>query len=133
MFPRSLAPLALLVVGALAGCGGGARLVQGGGDGGGVVAIPANNNTWPFHYREKAEKMMTERCPNGYVVMEEKEVVVGQKTIRRASTDTNTTDLPGTRRQPPGSLTTSTTTNTTETVPETEYRITFRPKQPGER
>jgi hypothetical protein len=50
---------------------------------GGVVAIPTNTNCWPFFYREKAEAMMLERCPQGYVVDKEEEVFVGPSSYRR--------------------------------------------------
>ncbi len=72
---RLLLP-AVLLAAAASGCAG-ARLVQGTADGG-VVAIPSNSNSWPQRYRESAEKLMAERCPNGYDIVEEKEVVVGQ-------------------------------------------------------
>src|SRR5437879_2196534 len=74
---RLLLP-AVLLAAAAAGCAG-ARLIQGTPEGG-VVAIPSNSNSWPHRYRESAEKLMADRCPNGYDVVEEKEVVVGQMT-----------------------------------------------------
>ena len=46
----------------------------------GVVAIPANSNAWPFHYRDKATKIMSEHFPEGYEIVREEEVVVGKTT-----------------------------------------------------
>jgi hypothetical protein len=51
---------------------------------GGVVAIPSNTNAWPTHYRDHALELIAQKCPNGYVIVDEKEEVVGQ----RVSTDT---------------------------------------------
>jgi hypothetical protein len=47
---------------------------------GGVIAIPANNDMWPFHYRSKAEALLVQQCPEGYVIELEEEFVTGQTT-----------------------------------------------------
>src|SRR3954462_10714854 len=72
---RLLAPALLLA--AAVGCGSSARLINGTPDGG-VVAIPSNSNYWPLKYRDDAEKLMAQRCPNGYEIVSEQEVVTGQ-------------------------------------------------------
>ena len=46
----------------------------------GVVAIPFNSNAWPFHYRDKAAEIMSKHFPDGYEIVREEEVVVGQTT-----------------------------------------------------
>jgi hypothetical protein len=70
----------------------------------GVVAIPRNTNAWPCYSRTEANKMMDEKCPDGYQIVEEGEVVTGKMAISAAS--------PETRPQ---------------MVDSTEYRIKFRP------
>ncbi len=60
-------------------CGGCARYVMQSADQG-VVAIPMNTNIWPFAYRDEAHKMMIEHFPEGYIVEQEREAVVGQTT-----------------------------------------------------
>lgn len=44
---------------------------------GGVVAIPDNSNHWPDYNRRHAEELMQAKCPGGYVIDREEEVVVG--------------------------------------------------------
>jgi hypothetical protein len=55
---------------------------------GGVVAIPSNTNFWPTFNRRHAEELMQARCPAGYVIEREEEVVVG--TTQSVDTTTNT-------------------------------------------
>jgi hypothetical protein len=55
---------------------------------GGVVAIPSNSNQWPTYYRDKAEKLIREKCPDGYEVVMEEEVVTGQVTHVESRTKT---------------------------------------------
>jgi hypothetical protein len=63
------------------------RLVRTSKDGG-VVAIPSNSNQWPTYYRDKAEKLMREKCPDGYEIVQEEEVVTGQVTHMTSQTKT---------------------------------------------
>jgi hypothetical protein len=79
----------------------------------GVVAIPHNDDTWPEHNREHAEALMKEKCPRGYTVVSEEEVVVGQVQHTQANSDHI---APGLRR----------TTESTSTEDKKEFRITFR-------
>lgn len=74
----------------VAGCAG-RRLVRTDAAGG-VVAIPNNSNYWPTYYRDKAEEMIRQRCPNGYEIVGEEEVVTG--TVTNTSTQTNTKQAP---------------------------------------
>src|SRR5262249_27995331 len=126
--PRFSAPLifgSILLV-TLSGCGDARFVAQD--QFGGVVAIPSNSNSWPTHFREKAEKLMTQKCPQGYNIDREEEAVVGQTTTASTNTDTRTYDLQNGRRAPAGSLATSTTNRSVAVQNQTEYRITFHAK-----
>jgi hypothetical protein len=92
---------------------------------GGVVAIPSNTNSWPTNYRDEAEKLMREKCPQGYVIEREEEVTVGQTTTSKTNNDTKSYDVPGGRRSPSGTVTTTTTDRSVAVQDKTEYRITF--------
>jgi hypothetical protein len=119
---RLLVPAAL-VLAAVTGCGTTARIVHSSPEGG-VVAIPSNSNYWPLKYRDEAEKLMAQRCPNGYEIVQEGEVVVGKTATTSENVD---------RRSPTNSKykVEKTTTSTTHVVSDqTEYRITFRAVQP---
>jgi hypothetical protein len=66
--PRLTRRLAPLLLAAACGClNSGPHFVERT-DGGGVVAIPNNSDVWPTHYRSRAEKLMAEYCPDGYVI-----------------------------------------------------------------
>jgi len=47
-----------------------------------VVAIPQNDNSWPEKNRDHAETLMKEKCPHGYTVLNEEEVIVGGEVQR---------------------------------------------------
>jgi hypothetical protein len=115
---RLLLPAALLLVAAV-GCGS-ARLIHTTPDGG-VVAIPSNSNAWPNYYREEAEKMMAKKCPNGYDIIEEGEVVVGKK-----ATTSELVDRSSPSNVPPGQGNVTSVSKITTVSDQTEYRITFR-------
>lgn len=74
----------------LSGCAG-ARHVQVDKDGG-VVAIPSNTNAWPTYYRDKAEALIRQKCPNGYVIEREEEAVTG--TVMHTNGQTRTRETP---------------------------------------
>lgn len=112
-----LSAAACLVVAISGGCGS-ARMVQSTPDGG-IVAIPSNSNYWPVRYRDDADKLMAQRCPNGYDIVKEEEVVIGKKKTTSNSFE----------REPLGILERSTSKTTTTMSDETEYRITFRARQ----
>ena len=101
-----------------------ARIVSKSEDGG-VIAIPANNDMWPFHYRTKAEELLTRECPEGYVIELEEEYVTGQAT----STDVDDTSRTQQITKNASVTLNSTQTNTT-TSNVTEWRIHYRKKTP---
>src|SRR5882672_790752 len=116
---RAALLLAPLFLAGTIGCGSARYVMQD--QHGGVVAIPSNNNSWPTHYRDEAEKMMKQKCPQGYVIEREEEVVVGQTTTDKTDTDTKSYDLPGGRKSPPSTLTTTTTGRSVAVQDKTEY------------
>lgn len=144
----------VLVMAALAaGCVGCAspRLVRVDKDGG-VVAIPSNTNVWPTYYRDKAEAMLRQKCPGGYEIVREEEVVTGrvEHTDTRTQTEQNPTLLVGgtdgettrgsrsTRSSDsfgamaiPLGPTEQKTQQTTQSQDVTEWRITYRAKPPA--
>lgn len=87
----------------------------------GVVAIPANTDIWPMRFRTKAERIMREHFPEGYVIEHEEETVVGQTV----DTETEGVSAPVLRKGPfEINLGAS---QTTETISdETEWRIYYR-------
>lgn len=54
---------------------------------GGVVAIPRNSNAWPGYHRDRAEELIRRRCPGGYEIVKEEEVVTGQVVRTDSLTD----------------------------------------------
>jgi hypothetical protein len=40
---------------------------------GGVVVLPNNSDQWPSYYRNRAEYLMKKKCPEGYVILSERE------------------------------------------------------------
>jgi hypothetical protein len=108
---------------------------------GGVVAIPANTNDWPNYYRDHALSLIAQKCPNGYVIFEEKEEVVGQRVHTDTRTDTQqpaTVLVGGTAGNPssrggvglavPTGDERQTTHQTTRTTDVTEWRIYYQAK-----
>jgi hypothetical protein len=121
---RILAGAVVFLILGLAGCAGPRFVAQD--PTGGVIAIPSNTDYWPTHFRSKAEELMARKCPQGYHIEHEEEVVVGQSVTGTDSTDTQTQDLPGHRNRSNVQLTTSESSHTTTSQDITEYRITFR-------
>ncbi|MGH7169191.1 MAG: hypothetical protein ACRELG_02795, partial [Gemmataceae bacterium] len=68
--------LGSLLLSAVCGCAG-ARVVREARDGG-VIAVPMNNNCWPMYYRNRAENLMSEICPDGYQIDREEFVWDGK-------------------------------------------------------
>jgi hypothetical protein len=85
---------------------------------GGVVAIPSNSNCWPNYYRDEAIKMIASRCPDGYVIDQEHEVVVGSTTRQYG----------GAEGQTNGPLASVVGVTKTETRALKEWQITFHRK-----
>ncbi len=69
--------LGLLILSAVCGCAA-IRVVRETPDGG-VLALPANTNCWPMYYRDRAEKLMSEKCPGGYRIDREEFVWNGKE------------------------------------------------------
>jgi hypothetical protein len=83
------ARLALLVMAGLLGlngCASSARYVTKSSNGG-IIAIPANTNSWPGYYHNQAEELMKAQFPDGYVVEHVDEFVTG--TTQYTDTTTN--------------------------------------------
>lgn len=94
---------------------------------GGVIAIPANTDIWPFRYRSKAEAMIAQQCPKGYVIELEEEYVTGQQTHVEEEHRDNTQQL---SKRASLSVETSNSTATTSDVK--EWRIHYRKKTADE-
>ncbi len=134
---------ALVLLGSVGCAGGGARLVKCDQDGG-IVAIPRNTNCWPDYYRDKAKVLMAQTCPQGYTIVKQEEVVVGQTSRTFSNTDTEAPPAmtfgsekstankdretrSGAGVTVPMGETRSRTTQTTTHEDVTEFRIWFRP------
>ena len=115
--------VAVLCAGLAGACGcNNARLVRWDG-GSGVVAIPHNDNSWPEHNREHAEALMKEKCPHGYTIVDEPEVVTGQ--VQHTQISSNQSGNPTLAALTLDTV--KTHTNETTTVEDQkESRITFR-------
>lgn len=87
----------------------------------GVIAIPANTNHWPSRNREKADSLMLEHFPSGYVVEHEEEFVIGQ-TTQFNEDRAGDVGLLGNRVV----LSTGTRSGSATTTDQTEYRIYYR-------
>ena len=94
---------------------------------GGVIAIPANTDIWPFRYRSKAEAMISQQCPEGYIIELEEEYVTGQQTRVEEEHRDNTQQL--SKR---ASLTVETSNSTATTSDTKEWRIHYRKKTAAE-
>ncbi len=71
---KCLLPLfGALVLAAMHGCSQ-VRVLENAADGG-VISIPTNSNQWPTYYRNRAEVLMDRKFPEGYVIVNEQEVV----------------------------------------------------------
>ncbi|MBI3821914.1 MAG: hypothetical protein HY289_04455 [Planctomycetes bacterium] len=112
--------LAALTTFILVGCSS-PRMVSSTPDGG-CVAIADNSNTWPSYNRRKALDMISEKCPGGYKIVREEEVVTGQTTTNNTQRDAK--EVPIVK----GVITgvSETTKRTTEVHDRTEYRIYFQ-------
>lgn len=74
---RLVPMLGLLILSAVCGCAD-VRVVRQAPDGG-VIALPMNSNCWPMYYRDRAEKLMNEKCPGGYRIDREEYVWNGKE------------------------------------------------------
>jgi hypothetical protein len=113
-----LASLGLFVaVCGLTGCGSSARYVAATNDGG-IIAIPANTDDWPSHYRRDANELMAKKCPRGYVIDHEEEITTGQVTTHQTKADPD----------PFKGIVMGQKVDATEVHDQKEYRITFHAK-----
>ncbi|HEY7315028.1 MAG TPA: hypothetical protein VH643_37125 [Gemmataceae bacterium] len=74
---RLVRVLALSIVWTICGCAD-VRVVRETSEGG-VVALPMNTNCWPMYYRDRAEKLMSQKCPAGYRIDREEFVWNGKE------------------------------------------------------
>lgn len=88
----------------------------------GVVAIPDNSNSWPSYNRKKAEKLMQEHFPEGYVIDREEEAVIGQTT--NFSENSNGSLIP-VGKKPTIGIGVGSTSGTATTTNATEYRLFY--------
>lgn len=91
---------------------------------GGCVAVADNSDSWPNYNRRKALELIAKQCPNGYTIVSEKEVVIGQTTTN--STEKNTKEVPLAKGLALDIQ--QTTHNTTNVRDQTEWRITYQKK-----
>ena len=63
----------------LAGCSS-ARVIETSATGG-CVAISDSSDSWPTYNKRKALELIAKECPNGYHIIDQKEVVVGATSI----------------------------------------------------
>ena len=119
---------ALLLAVTVSGCMSTARYVSVNQDSG-IVAIPHNDNSWPTYNRNQAEELMAKKCPQGYVIEREEEVVVGQTQHVNTNTDRKGDALLAALQIAP---VTEQTHQTTSVEDKTEWRIWFRARQAGE-
>src|SRR5260221_4038261 len=102
-----------------------ARVVERHEDGSGVVAIPDNTNSWPSRNHRRAEQLIAQQCPTGYIIEREQEVSVGP--IADTHTNTSTHSVPV--LTPLGlAPSTADTQQTTSYQDVKEWRIWYRPK-----
>lgn len=118
--------LAAAVVAGLSGCASPARFVEKTPDAG-VIAIPANTDAWPTHYRREALARIAEHVGPDFEIVEEREYVTGEAVVHSQQTDRQAAVDPAAPNRPAERQTTSAMTTTRDT---TEYRIAYR-KRPG--
>lgn len=118
----------LLALALAGGCASPAKYVEKRGDAG-VVAIPANTDTWPNHNRTAALALIQKHVGANFEILEEREVVVGQATSNNQQVNTEQT----VNRELPFILPAEkqTTTSTTTQRDLTEWRIVYRRVEPS--
>jgi hypothetical protein len=88
----------------------------------GVVAIPANTDTWPFYYRREALALIANQVGPSYKIVSEGEVktgVIGQNTQQ------TTTDQASNPRNPNQTVSQQTTSGSFWQQNTTEWQIRF--------
>lgn len=114
------------LVAALSGCASPARYVERTGEMG-VVAIPANTDSFPNYNRSEAMALIHKHVGGNFEILEEREVATGKKTFNdqhvnnEQTWNTSNPLLPANKQ---------TVQNTTTTQDVTEWRIAYRKKVP---
>jgi hypothetical protein len=117
--------VALLVLAALAagntGCSTAHYVVKDADSG--VVAIPANSDSWPFHYLQDAKALIRQHVGPDFEIVREYSAVTGNQVSNQERTQRQ--QLPN-KRNPnlPGEVDVTTGTTTSNQV--TEWRIEYR-------
>jgi hypothetical protein len=124
--PRTWLAFPALVLSALAGCAE-TRMISWNGTEG-VVALPRDTNCFPTYERDAANRLMAEKCPGGFKIIDEKEVVVNQQTVTSSTGPEKPAQLVSIKLLGGGSETTQTVTTS---VNQTEYHIRFRATAPA--
>jgi hypothetical protein len=93
---------------------------------GGVVAIPANTNMWPFKYRDEAEAMIRAHVGPDYEIVDERQVVTGVRVTNNEETRRDPIVNKKRPDRPAGEV--ETTTDSTTATNQTEWQITYRRK-----
>jgi hypothetical protein len=123
---RGIAVAFVLVVALTGGCAGQARYVEKKVDSG-IVAVPSNNDMWPFHYRQQAKALIEQHVGPNYEIVSQGEVQTGQITRNEQTT---TTDPTANRKNPNQTGERQTTVGSVLTQNTTEWQIVYR-RLPG--
>jgi hypothetical protein len=117
--------VAALVAG-LSGCASPARYVERTGDSG-VIAIPANTDTFPSYNRSEAMALIQKHVGGSFEILEEREVATGKRTLNDQQVNNEQTWNSSNPLLPANKQTVQ---NTTTTQDVTEWRIAYRKKVP---
>jgi len=93
----------------------------------GIVALPANTNTWPSYHQDAAKRIITAHLGSAYEVVEEKEVTTGYTTT---NTQDRQSELSMHSSIPLLPATRETTTTKTMNTPQKEWQIHYRRVMP---
>jgi hypothetical protein len=91
---------------------------------GGVVAIPANTNMWPFKYRDEADALIRRHVGPDFEIVGEQQVVTGTRVTNSEQTQKDLVYNKKRPDQPAGEVDTKTGTTTASNT--TEWQITYR-------
>ena len=105
------------LVAALSGCASPARYIERSGDTG-VVAIPANTDSFPSYNRSEAMALIHKHVGPNFEILEEREVATGKRTQNDQQMHEDLFNAQHVQ-------------NTTTTQDLTEWRIAYRKKAPG--
>jgi hypothetical protein len=107
----------MALVAALSGCASPARYIERSGDTG-VVAIPANTDSFPSYNRSEAVALIHKHVGPNFEIVEEREVATGKRTQNDQQKHEDLFNAQHVQ-------------NTTTTQDLTEWRIAYRKKAPG--